>query len=412
MKDDPSKLTALIVDGGLFQPLAHVLAPSFKRMLYYREARQSFPTPNDEAIGNGYKDIERVESLLSVIKDVDLFIFPDLYWQEEQECLRSLGKLVFGSGVGEDVELWRCDFYEDLKAMGLPVVPFQMVTGMKELRKTLEKLENKWIKVSYVRGLKETWRWIHQRISKPELDELEASLGALSEDQEFMIQDDLESKREIGSDQIIVNGKFPKTVQWAIEGKDKTCLATMKPYAALPIKMRQTYEAMDEMLKPIQGYFSSEMREAKDGKLYFTDPCCRHASPAGEPYNLMVDNLADVILAAAQGEIQQAKATKPFAAQALICSGMAEQTSIPVYVDPKARHNVFLYHSGIRPSDGQECVFKTDSKMKEVGSVIGTGRTIDEAISECQRLAKMIECCRISIYTDELTEMKAALLKP
>jgi len=415
-----SDKTAMVFDNGLFQPLAHRLARDFGRVLYHRGTRHAFPVPNDSAIGGGYPKIERAESWEAHVDEVDLFVFPDLYWAETQAYLRSLGHRVFGCGWGEDLELWRDDFYSTLKKHGLNTVPWEMVQGMTALREYLEDEEDKYIKVSYHRGLMETFRWIDMRISKPRLDVLQHDLGALSEDQWFLVQDSLDSKREVGSDQIIVDGKFARTVQYAVEGKDKTGLARMLPYARLPKEVLEVNNALAPVFasvgkehstyNPYRGFFSTEIRVAKDGKPYLTDPTCRMASPCGETYMLMCENFSEIVWAAAGGEIVEPEVRKPFAAQALIQADLAETQSIPIFIDPKVRDQVCLYHSGIR-RDGQECVFKSDAGMLELGSVIGLGVTIDAAIEDCRKTASKVICDKMSVAVDALEEFKPQLMK-
>lgn len=406
--------TILVTDGGLFQPLAHLLAKQFSRVLYFREWRNGpFPVPQDMAIGQGYEDIERVESIMGCMDEVDLFVFPDIFFAEEQKQLRKMGKLVFGAGDGEDMELYRVDFWDQMNDLGMPTIPQVHVQGMKKLRDLLEKEEDKYIKVSFVRGLMETFKHIDYRLSKPKFDELEFKLGAFSEEQEFIIEDAMECKREVGSDQIVVDGQFAKTVQFAVEGKDKTALAMMRPYTSLPKEVQQVNAWIAPVLKSYgyRGYFSTEIRIGKkDGKPYLIDPTCRHASPCGETMNLMCENLGEMILGAAEGRVVEPKVRKKFAAQALICADMAETTSVPIYIDPKVREFVALYNSGIRESDGQEIVVFTDARMREIGSIVGLGDTIDAAIKECQRVAEGVECSFMSVYTDSLEEFKKELL--
>lgn len=415
-----SDKTAMIFDNGLFQPLAHRLARDFGRVLYHRGTRHAFPSPNDSAIGAGYQKVERCDSWEAYVGDVDLFVFPDLYWADTQVYLRSLGHRVFGAGWGEDLELWRDDFYATLAKNGLNTVPWEMVHGMSALREHLEDVEDKYVKVSYHRGLMETFRWIDMKISKPRLDVLQHDLGALSEDQWFLVQDSLDSKREVGSDQIIVDGKFPRTVQYAIEGKDKTGLARMLPYARLPKEVQEVNDKLAPVFESVQnehsyrnpyrGFFSTEIRVAKDGKPYLTDPTCRMASPCGETYMLMCENFSEMIWAAAGGEIVEPVVKKPFAAQAMIQADLAETQSIPIFIDPKVRDQVCLFHSGIR-GDGQECVFKSDAAMLEIGSLIGLGATLDAAIEDCRRVASKIECDKKTVAVDALEEFKPQLMK-
>jgi hypothetical protein len=406
-----SNKTVLVVDNGLFQPFCHVLAKYFDRVLYCREFRHSFPRPEDLIIGTGYDDITRVESIMGHINEVDLFVFPDSYFAEEQAYLRSIGKSVFGGGWGERLELDREYLDEVLKDVGLPTIPTEVVKGMKALRERLQEVEDKYIKVSFVRGLMETWHHSDYKLSKPKIDELEFSLGCLSEEQEFIVQDSLEAKREVGSDQIVVDGKFPDVVQLAVEGKDKTSLSKMLNYSALPKEVRQVNDAIAPALENYRGFYSSEIRVGMDNKPYLIDPCCRHASPCGETFDLMCTNLGDIVEAAANGEMVTPTFTKRYAAQAIITADMAETNSIPIYIDPEVREFVCLYHSAIRESDDQECVIKTDSKLLEIGSVIGLGNSIDEAIKNCRDNAKKIECYKMTCSTSDLDEFKPEITK-
>lgn len=311
------------------------------------------------------------------------------------------------------MELYRQDFWEQMKELGMPVIPHECVMGMKKLRSFLQKTENAYVKVSFIRGLMETWKHIDYRLSKPKLDEMEFRLGALSEDQEFIVENEMEAKKEVGSDQIVVNGQFPQMVQYAIEGKDKTALAMMRNYSSLPIEVQKVNKWITPILEGYgyKGYFSTEIRVGKKDNLpYLIDPTCRHASPCGETYNLMCENLGEMIEGAAEGILVEPKCSKRFAAQAILCADMAETTSVPIYVDESVKDYVCLYNS-MRRSDGQECVINTDAQMLEIGSVVGLGSTIDEAIKNCQQNAKKVEAYKLSCYTDKLDEFKAQLLQ-
>jgi hypothetical protein len=407
-----SNKTVLVTDGGLFQPLAHLLAEHFERVLYFREWRNGpFPTPMDMKIGKGYEDITRVDSIMGHINEVDLFVFSDLFYAEEQEYLRALGKSVFGAGNGEEMELWREDFKDQMKQLGMPVIPHEMVTGITALREYLKKHDNVYVKVSFVRGLKETFFSQRYDLSKPDIDAIEDKLGVFSEEQEFMVEKKTECVREDGSDQIIAGGKFPKTVQFSVEGKDKTALTRMVKATDLPKGVRKVNDWIQPLLEEYDycGYFCTEIREGEDGKPYLIDPCCRHPSPAGEPYNLLCRNIGAIIEAASEGEIEEPDFEDAFAAQAIMSADMATTTSVPIWIPPKYRRNVALYNSAIM-EDGQEVVVLTrDPKAPEIGSVVGTGKTIDAAIKQCEDIAKQIECAHLGIYTDKLQDAKKLL---
>lgn len=413
-----SDKTAMVVDNGLMQPLAHRLSKEFGRVLYLRDHKHAFPVPMDSAVGKGYGHITRVDSWEKHVDEVDVFIFPDLYWAETQAYLRSLGKRVFGAGWAEGLELWRDDFYSTLKEAGMNAPKWQMVRGVADLREHLEDEENKYIKVSYHRGLMETFKWVDSFISSTDLDDLAAKLGPLADQQWFLVQDELECKCELGSDQIIVDGRFPKWSQYAIEGKDKTCLAMMRRDTDLPKEVQQINRDISAVIRdfagdgwnPYRGFFSTEIRVAKDGKPYLTDPTCRMASPCGETYMLMCENIGEMIWAAADGELVEPKFTHRFAAQALIQADAAEEHNVPIEIDPKVRDMVCLYHSG-KKENGEEIVLRTDAGLLEIGSVVGLGKSIDAAIENCRENAKKIRGRKLTIAVDGLEEFAKNLLK-
>src|SRR5258708_15118766 len=114
-----SSKTVLCVDHGLFLPLAIKLAESFQRVLYYSPWEKGFPILNDCVIGDGFENVERVDDIWEHLKDVDLFLFPDLQHSGLQLHLESLGKRVWGSREGDDLELSRSFLKHPQAQLGL-----------------------------------------------------------------------------------------------------------------------------------------------------------------------------------------------------------------------------------------------------------------------------------------------------
>ena len=83
-------------------------------MYYWSEFRDPFPYHYKRYIGEGLPGIKRVSNPWLYINDVDLVIFPDVGFGGETEFLRvDYGKLVWGTGLGEVLELNRKELLTD-----------------------------------------------------------------------------------------------------------------------------------------------------------------------------------------------------------------------------------------------------------------------------------------------------------
>ncbi len=67
--------TALVIDHGLFLPVARRLAMGFKRVLYHCPHEVGFPTINASIIGEGFPDIEKCVDIWGVMPEVDSLVF-------------------------------------------------------------------------------------------------------------------------------------------------------------------------------------------------------------------------------------------------------------------------------------------------------------------------------------------------
>ena len=401
--------SVLVIEGGLFQSFAHRLARDFVQVLYWRPWVNSFSHPNDRYIGSGYDDIQRVDSWLDYIDDVDIFAFPDIGYASEQEYLRSLGKNVWGSGNGEELEMLRAETKTLMEELKLPVQPWEVVTGMKALRSFIQKNPGWHVKVSTVRGLTESFHAIEYGLVKPKLDSIEHELGGRAEVQEFIVEQGIPDAIETGYDGYFV-GDFPKTAQVGIEVKDAGFTCALVPYTRLPRQVREVNDKLKDTLVKYRyaGSISTEVR-ISGGKGYCIDFTCRSASPAGETQQELFTNFSQIVDAASQGELIEPEFKDKFAAQAMLTSSFAEENWLPITIPPAIRDNVKLYHSCM--VDGQEYIVPGEYDMAEIGSVVATGRTLDEAIKKVSEYSDQIKAFGLKCRTDVLESSKADLLK-
>lgn len=398
--------TVMVLECGLFQSVAHVLTSQFKRVLYYRDANQSFPTANDLAIGTGYS-FERVTSIWEHYEEVDIWIFPDIGYGDFQEWLKKQGKATFGSGVAGEFEQYRVEAKGILKECGLPVNAFEVVIGMDALREYLQKHEDVFVKLSLARGVTESFHSENYELVKVKLDEIEFKLGGVADEQEWIIEKPIKAIGEIGYDGITIKGQFWKMGIAGVEKKDCGYFCAVKPYEQLPKSLKVTNTKLSPQFEEWDycGWWSTEMRGE-----YLIDPTCRMASPAGESYLTLITNWGEIIEAGSRGELVEPKWAGKYAAQVMLVCQDAKTQWVPVQIDEAVRPHVFLYHS-MRKPDGTEYVVPTDAKMAEIGNCVGIGNTPEEAIIMCQKVCAGVKAYGLKNESAVLDEARKELAK-
>ncbi len=217
---DLSKKTICVVDNGLFVDFARMLAKGFGKVYYYQPFASHAPRSTQLCAGVGFDEIERVKFPLDIASKVDLWVFLDLYHLDLQLYLERNGARVWGARRGEELELYRWEFKQYLKKLGLPVQPMESIVGFDALRQCLKKAKNVYVKTSFVRGDFETFKHESYELSEPRLDELEHTVGPLKHGYEFIVEDDIPNAVEIGYDGFSVDGQWPTHAMQAFEIKD------------------------------------------------------------------------------------------------------------------------------------------------------------------------------------------------
>lgn len=400
----------LCVEGGLFSSWAFRLAKEFREVKLFRPWTRTFSHPNDFFIGQGYSEFERVEHFWQHVDDADVVCFLDIHFPDWADYCRKQGKSVWSPFYGEELELYRAETKELLNEVGLPVAPYEVVTGMDDLREYLKTHDNQHVKISKLRGLTETFESQNYDLIKIKLDDIEHKLGGASSVQEFICEDNIEATTEEGYDGWCIDGQFPKTAIIGFEIKDCGSASVVKPYVQLPREVRETNEKLSPVLQDYgyRGFWSTEIRKTKNN-FYPVDFTARAASPCGENLQELVANIGEIIDAGSQGQVVEPETKDRFAVQAMISSSFAQDNWLPISIPDEIRSYFKLYHCC--KVDGQEFIVPTSVDMKEIGSVVATGRTIDEAIKKCAQYAGQIEGYQIRVDTDSLEKAKAELSK-
>lgn len=408
---DLSDKTCCVVDHGLFVEMARVLGKDFGRTLYYTPWQDGYPSSNPLMVGEGVEEIERIPSFWEHLPEIDIFVFPDVYHGALQTHLESLGKLVWGSRMGEELELDRIRSKEFQASLGIDIGPYEVVKGLDALRKFLKHNEEQYVKVSATRGDFESFRSKSYPLIEPRLDELEHKLGAKKKIMEFVVEEAIEPAVECGYDGYTIDGQFPKNALYGIEVKDEGYIGRTKKYDDLPKEVTGVNEKLAPALKQYgyRGFLSTEIRITPDRKAYSIDPCARAGSPPNELYQLLIGNISEVVWEGANGKLVEPRYIAKWGAELLIHSSWAERNWQGIEFPDEIRENVKLRNLCV--VEGKKFVVPDKSGVPEIGAVVATGNTMKEAVEECKRIAELVEGHWVEVKPDSLSKANEQIEK-
>jgi hypothetical protein len=396
--------SVLLRDHGLFFPLAQRLARDFGKVGYAPEWKRGFPSYQEYDVGRGFDNVEHVSNFWKVVDNYDLIVFPDILDGDLQVHLRKEGHRVFGSGLGEELELFRFYSKKMLEAVGLPVQPYRLIIGLDALRDYLKEHKDKFVKFSLLRGISETFHHQEYWMSEPRLDELEHTLGIRKHDQEFIVEDPVETNLEYGYDGLSIDGQWPNKAMLGVERKDECLVGSVMDYKDLPDGLKEVNEKIAPVLARYnyRNFFSTEIRETPDGTPYMIDFCCRQPCPSGEAQQELWGNLSEMIWEGAEGKLVQPEPTAKFAVESIIYGDRADDNWQPIQIPDKYRDNVKLFfHTRV---NGHDYVIPQQTKMNECGAVVTVGNNLEQTVAENEMIAKLIKGDKIEVRTKSIPD--------
>lgn len=396
--------TVCVVDNGLFLEVAVTLAKDFGKVLYYMPWQSGYPKSNVLLVGHGIPGVTRIDSFWSQLDEIDLFVFPDVYEGPLQEHLASLGKRVWGSRNGDELELFRDDSKRHMAKRGIDIGPWKLIKGMKALREHLERHDKQWVKISRTRGDMETFPSENYDLVKPKLDELEYNLGAKASIMEFICEDEIPDAVEVAYDGFTIDGKFAKNATFGIEVKDRGLVTKTLKYDALPEQVRTVNEKLKSTLAEFKyrNFFAVEMRITKDGTPFVIDPCCRAGSPPSELMLELIRNWADIMWEGSMGTVVEPVFQNKWGAELLLISDWGDTHWQPLAFPKAIREHVKLRYTAL--IDGTYYVVPQASAHPEIGAVVATGDTMESAIAEVTKIAEKVKGFYVDVVPDALNE--------
>ena len=331
-----------------------------------------------------FPPVERCNDIWKVKREVDIFVFPDIGYSGLQIELAEQGFPVWGSRDGDAYEVSRVKFLRTLKRLGLDVAPYEIITGLSDLREHLRHNDDKFIKISRYRGLMETWHHQTYETSRSKLDQLAVKCGPFQDDIPFIVVDSIETKLELGGDTHSVRGQWPSLMIQGYEWKDSGYLGAITKRSEMPEDLQEIMEAFGPLLgaENYANSFSMEVRKTNDAA-YFIDPCCRGPLPGTGAQLQSWSNVPEIIYGGAQGECVDPIPVDgaAFVAEAVLkLKGGGKDRWGEVEI-PDSMLKFCRFGSCCRTPSGDEIAFPpNDEEGQEVGWIAATGPTIRATI--------------------------------
>lgn len=410
--------TACIIDYGGNIDVAIRLSKDFGRVLYSCPYESEFLKHQPYIIGSGIVGVERITNIWDYYYDIDFFFFADLHQGPFQEWLRGNGKLVFGAGKGEDMELYRDKMKVLQKEIGLPVNEHDVIVGFDNLKIFLEPKEDLWVKTNLFRGDGETWHWINKKLSDEKLIELADSLGANRNNVVFVVEKALKDCVEAAYDGFAIAGLYTRICPVGLEIKDEAYIMKLVEYDKMPKPLKDVTDKLGPIFREYnyRGDYGNEVKILKDGTGYLIDQTCRCPSPPGSIKLEIIENYSEVVYKIAMGVVPEIKFKYKYGCQVSIKSDWAKAKPQPIYFPEKYKDfvkikNLYIDENGVYKYIPKKDLETDYASAEGIGAVVGLGNTLEEAIAMCKKISKEVEGYGIYIESHTLDAAQKELDK-
>lgn len=399
-----------VVDNGIFSEVAITLAKSFGKVWYTSPWVSGFPASEQIEIGEGIAQIERIDDFHEVIEDCELFVFPDIYQAEAQIYLASIGKRVWGSREGDDLEIYRKDAKLHFRQLGIPQGKYESIDGIDALREYIKSHDEKlWIKGNKARGDFETFSVENYELGKSKLDDVEARLGPKAEDMNYIVEKNLKDSLDIAIDTHCIDGQYPQTAVLGTEEKGECYVGEVAPWSRMPFSLRDIYARLTATFQSYEyrNFLSLESRVLKD-KMYLGDPCCRGGSPPLELQLNWITNLADIIWDGAAGKLVEPEYNARFGVELIIHSDWACEHPLMVGFPKKYRDKIkFRYNTEFK----EQTWIMPQHAGPRIASIVATGDSVDACMDECKEISGELKGTQVEAFTRAFPIIKEKIEK-
>ena len=399
MSSPYSTKSVCVPDNGIFSELARTLAKSFGKVWYTSPWVSGFPGSAQLEISEGMVEVERIDDILEVVHDCDLFVFPDIYQGTAQTYLASLGKRVWGSRKGDELEIYRKDAKKHFARLGIPQGEYKAVQGMNAVRTYIKAHDGEklWIKGNKARGDFETFCVEGSDLGKNKLDDIEARLGPVASTMTFIIEKNITDSIDLAIDTHCILGAYPSVAVLGTEEKGECYVGVVKPWMGMPPQLRDMYERLSETFKEYgyRNFLSLESR-AKGKQIILGDPCCRAGSPPLELQLNWITNLPRVFWEGAEGRMVDPVYDGRYGVELIVHSDWADKHPLLVDFPMKLRDKIkFRYQTEF---DGKTWILPQGAGPR-IAAIVAHGDSLDACIEECTDISAQLKGTQIESFT-------------
>jgi len=282
------------------------LATAGHEVYYYTDYISPYPSFDDFATGYGFNGVKKVHNFFSYIDKVDKIVCFDAYGGDLFDFLAKKGYDTFGGGLATELELDRKFLKAVLKSAGIPVPPYEIVKGFKNIKPPCV------VKLSIFRGSAETFIINNEAEKRNYETKLRKEFGDFLNNMEFIVEEKLELDDrfvEAGIDAVFDYERgFIFPLMCGVEYKKGVYIGRVcENFAEVPKPLQDTILRLDPVLKKLRyrGFISTEeFIDPRGSAHYFLDITVRMPYPLGLGYRYAMTNFADVVLNKAEPQFR------------------------------------------------------------------------------------------------------------
>jgi hypothetical protein len=393
------KRSVCVSDNGLFSELARTLSRSFGQVWYTSPWVSGFPVSEQLEVSEGMAEVDRIDDVHEVINDCDLFIFPDIYQGPMQVYLASIGKRVWGSREGDELEIYRKDSKIHCRELGILQADYEPIKGMMNVRKYVKTHDGQklWIKGNKARGDFETFCVEGYDLGKNKLDQIETHLGPKANQMTYIVEENLKESIDLAIDTHCIDGQYPDTTVLGTEEKGECYVGEVAAWAAMPHLLREIYSKLSGSFKEYEyrNFLSLESR-AFAKRIYLGDPCCRAGSPPLELQLNWITNLADILWEGAEGRMVNPVYDGRFGVELIVHSEWARQHPLLVEFPQKYRNDLkFRYNTEF---DGKTWIMPHGDDPR-IAAIVAHGSNLDDCMERCKEISGQLKGTEVESFT-------------
>jgi hypothetical protein len=158
--------------------------------------------------------------------------------------------------------------------------------------------------------------------------------------------------------------------------------------------MADVNEAMADLLKEYAQHWSTELRIAKDGTVYFTDPTQRAPSPPSELQSVIYTNYPEIPHGLANGVLIEPEHKETHGAEIILESEWLKEGHELCVQFPKEMEPYVKLKNCYR-KDGDYYIVPTENGGY-FGAAVGIGKSVKEAEDMAIEVMESIECAELN----------------